>query len=495
VPDPIATTGLGLGSLRDEHQLGAWPVGSVTNAVQRESVRGQVVSQLGWIAESKGGVRGEQRPVGIEDVVPTERDERKGDLGHLTPRRHVAASSSRGGPAGALRRPLAPRLPPRITDLEDQPASRAQRSVARRQTLVPLVLGDEHLGDVRGHRDQIDRCPVIGRSGADKPSNTIGERLGPSDCYRRFGGIDSGDVKTATRQLARKHTRSASNIQHGASANFAGDREVELEIVPMSVQRVVDRSQPGQRETGVNHPRESPTPAATTTARGSRRADPGISTAVPPDRSPSGGRNATAPPCDRSLRGGGWDYAPSVIELQPMTHDDLGLVARWLLEPRVARWWLAGTTVEAELDELRMRVTDAGDPATRMLTIFENDEHTASSPIGWCQWYPYAAYPPEAAAIGARADDHGIDYAIGDASAVGRGLGTELISVLVGEVRRQQPRSGLLVAPDSRNVASRRVLERNGFSLIEVRPISTEPTRDPMAIYRLDAPARPSDES
>jgi RimJ/RimL family protein N-acetyltransferase len=39
--------------------------------------------------------------------------------------------------------------------------------------------------------------------------------------------------------------------------------------------------------------------------------------------------------------------------------------------------------------------------------------------------------------------------------------------------------------PDAGNVASRRVLEKNGFRLVDVRPVASEPTDDPMAIYRL----------
>jgi hypothetical protein len=50
----------------------------------------------------------------------------------------------------------------------------------------------------------------------------------------------------------------------------------------------------------------------------------------------------------------------------------------------------------------------------------------------------------------------------------------------------------VLIAPEAANVPSRRVLEKNGFHLVEVRPIATEPHRRPMAVYRLAAQVRPS---
>jgi aminoglycoside 6'-N-acetyltransferase len=176
-----------------------------------------------------------------------------------------------------------------------------------------------------------------------------------------------------------------------------------------------------------------------------------------------------------------------VIELRPLTADELPLVAKWLREPHVARWWLLGTTAEAELEEMHALVAGTNDRATRLLTVLERGgpHLDAAVRIGWCQWYPYDSYPVEAEAIGARPGDCGIDYAIGDPAAIGRGCGTQLIAALVDEVRRHHPACGVIVDPDARNTASRRVLERNGFSLRAVRALSTEPSDNPVAIYRL----------
>jgi aminoglycoside 6'-N-acetyltransferase len=57
-------------------------------------------------------------------------------------------------------------------------------------------------------------------------------------------------------------------------------------------------------------------------------------------------------------------------------------------------------------------------------------------PIGWCQWYRWADYPAEAAAIAVGDGEAGIDYAIGEPAWTGHGNGTVLIGVLVAEVRR-----------------------------------------------------------
>jgi len=78
---------------------------------------------------------------------------------------------------------------------------------------------------------------------------------------------------------------------------------------------------------------------------------------------------------------------------------------------------------------------------------------------------------------------------IGDPAWIGHGVGTELIAALVAEVRHQYPAAGVLVGPDAANAASLRVLEKNGFEFVAVRPVTTEPSDAPIAIYRLPAAA------
>ena len=173
-----------------------------------------------------------------------------------------------------------------------------------------------------------------------------------------------------------------------------------------------------------------------------------------------------------------------MISLRPMTEQDLPAVAAWLALPHVARWWTADTTAEAELAGYRQRVRGEGDH-TIMLMIL-ND----GIPVGWCQWYRWDDYPDEALEMGARDGELGIDYAIGDPACVGRGLGTELIGALVTGLRGQHPDAGFLVDPDAANAPSRRVLEKNGFQLVAVRPVATEDTGRPMAIYRLPGPQK-----
>jgi aminoglycoside 6'-N-acetyltransferase len=170
-----------------------------------------------------------------------------------------------------------------------------------------------------------------------------------------------------------------------------------------------------------------------------------------------------------------------VLSLRTMTPDDLPLIEAWLTEPHVARWYLTGSSVEAELDDLRRAV--AGSEPTHALVVLADGNE-----IGWCQWYRCHDYPEHAVAVGAEPDDVGLDYAIGDPGYIGRGIGTELIAKLVVHIRRRHPRAGLIADPEAANMASRRILEKNGFVLQGERPVESESTDATMAIYRLPAP-------
>jgi aminoglycoside 6'-N-acetyltransferase len=173
-----------------------------------------------------------------------------------------------------------------------------------------------------------------------------------------------------------------------------------------------------------------------------------------------------------------------LLTLRAMRESDLQMVARWLETPHVARWYVTGS-VEAELEGIRQSVR--GDHPTHMLVVEEDGE-----PIGWCQWYQLWDYPDYAHDVDGQPGDLGIDYAIGDPGRIGQGVGTELIGCLVRLIRDIHPEGGIVADPDATNVASRRVLEKNGFELVDERIVPSDETDGPMAIYRLTETSPPA---
>lgn len=164
------------------------------------------------------------------------------------------------------------------------------------------------------------------------------------------------------------------------------------------------------------------------------------------------------------------------VTLRPVAASDLELIGQWLAEPHVARWWLTATTIDDELADIRAAMRS--DDATEVLVA-----SAGAKPIGWCQWYPWRDTPAEAAELGTGPDDIGIDYAIGAPDRVGCSFGSAMIGELVRRVRANSS-AAIVCEPDAANIASRRVLEKNGFELLDVRNLSFE--LEPLnAIYRL----------
>lgn len=149
------------------------------------------------------------------------------------------------------------------------------------------------------------------------------------------------------------------------------------------------------------------------------------------------------------------------VLVRPMTQDDLPLVAEWLAQEHVQRWWrdpAAPARVEGEyLPCLR------GTEPTEMFTIVWRDE-----PVGFVQRYLLRDHPdwerslqPTGLTFGEAA---GIDYAIGRVDLVGQGIGSLVVSSFSRTLFDDHPDvDRIVVTPQAENVASCRILEKAGY--------------------------------
>jgi aminoglycoside 6'-N-acetyltransferase len=165
------------------------------------------------------------------------------------------------------------------------------------------------------------------------------------------------------------------------------------------------------------------------------------------------------------------------VTFRPLTRADLPLVARWLEEPAVARWWAHETTPEALEADFGPSV-DGRDPTQVLLAC------TGGRPFGLVQRYrlsdepgyleelaPVVAVPPRALSI---------DYLIGEPDVRGGGAGTTMLRAFVADSWIAYPDADAVLVPVAAgNVASWRALEKAGFTRVAEGPLTPDNPVDP----------------
>jgi RimJ/RimL family protein N-acetyltransferase len=173
--------------------------------------------------------------------------------------------------------------------------------------------------------------------------------------------------------------------------------------------------------------------------------------------------------------------APGPVTTRPLTRDDLSLLHRWLNAPHVRAWWRGEPATPSDIASKYGPRIDSVVP-TRMCIIELRGEA-----IGLIQCYRHADHSDWDRSVGIPAAA-GIDYLIGEANLCRRGIGSAAIASFARRVFDWYPNVDVIVAaPQADNYASRRALEKAGFSLREERQLDSDDPSDtgPSAIYAL----------
>jgi aminoglycoside 6'-N-acetyltransferase len=180
--------------------------------------------------------------------------------------------------------------------------------------------------------------------------------------------------------------------------------------------------------------------------------------------------------------------APPSLTLRPLTAADLALLADWLREPEVARWWNHDSTPEAIQRDFGASVRGE-EPGEDLVVSLDGQ------PIGLLRRAVIGDYPEDLAELSAIVDVPDgaveVDYLIGDRSLRGRGIGTRMLTAAITDTWRTHPRApAVLVAVVAANTASWRALEKAGFRRIAEGELSPDnPIDDPLHyVYRIDRP-------
>jgi aminoglycoside 6'-N-acetyltransferase len=182
------------------------------------------------------------------------------------------------------------------------------------------------------------------------------------------------------------------------------------------------------------------------------------------------------------------------ITLRPVTANDFSLLARWLAEPHVHRWWyhdLGHEAVERDFGP----VLRGEEPAEDLLVLVDGD------PVGLvqrCRWHDYPEDLDELVAgsagrIEVPAGALSVDYLLGPPDAIGRGLGPRMIAAACEDAwSRYSDASAVIVPVAAENRRSWRALEKAGFRRVGEADLEPDNPVDDRrhVVYRLDRPSR-----
>jgi aminoglycoside 6'-N-acetyltransferase len=161
------------------------------------------------------------------------------------------------------------------------------------------------------------------------------------------------------------------------------------------------------------------------------------------------------------------------IAFRPLRRTDFPLLARWLEEPRVARWWNHETSPEALERDFGPSI-DGRDPTEMFVASADGRAY------GFIQRYRLSDEPSYVAELSRLCTVPpgaiSVDYLIGEPDMRGRGLGAAMIAQLTqGE--------DVLVPVAAGNVASWRALERAGFVRVAEGELEPDNPIDPPLHY------------
>ena len=152
------------------------------------------------------------------------------------------------------------------------------------------------------------------------------------------------------------------------------------------------------------------------------------------------------------------------IVLRPLTDEHLPLLYKWCADPEVLYWTEGGEEGEVlSYSPEVVREIYGGVSKSAHCFLVEAD----GAPIGDC-WLQRMNFPHIRDMYAPGTDVRRIDMSIGEKEYWSKGIGTEMVRLLVEFAFEKEQVSVLHCLCEDYNIRSRRVWEKNGFSLIQM---------------------------
>ena len=152
-----------------------------------------------------------------------------------------------------------------------------------------------------------------------------------------------------------------------------------------------------------------------------------------------------------------------LLELRLLNDDDISLVENWLNREHVKRWYEIPhleVSIGDWIYELKERKGEF-QWLTHLIVVFQG------RPIGLCQYYKCEDSQDEDFGTMPISGSYGIDYLIGEEAYLGKGLGKEMVTLLVRKVFSFPDAKRITADIDKENKGSKKTLLSCGFTLLD----------------------------
>jgi aminoglycoside 6'-N-acetyltransferase len=145
---------------------------------------------------------------------------------------------------------------------------------------------------------------------------------------------------------------------------------------------------------------------------------------------------------------------PAAVSLQPFKQSHLTLLARWLQQPHVARWY----------PDLEGNLTWARNPppgGSQAIITWESAE------VGYLRWQRVARATLDSLGLREIPENSvDVDVLIGSEAAVGKGVGPAALKALVAAIRQDPDVPMIGLTTELENTRAHRAFEKAGFRIV-----------------------------
>lgn len=142
-----------------------------------------------------------------------------------------------------------------------------------------------------------------------------------------------------------------------------------------------------------------------------------------------------------------------MISLRKMVLEDLPIFKKWLFTPHVAKWY---HNPSDWIDEIEKQDGDFS-------WIYHFIVEFEGKPIGFCQYYACIDSDELWEGYTAKGGTYSIDYMLGEAAYLRKGVGKQIVKELINRIRRHSDAQRIVAQPEPENLASCGLLLSCGF--------------------------------